>query len=120
MKLKILTPLFLLFIFSCEHSYLSEKSIKEQAKHLMNNPNSSYFPKDGFVSNKEIAIKIAEPVLFNIYGEKNILKQKPYQVHLIDSVWVINGTIPEDMVGGNFWILINKRDGKILRVIHDK
>jgi len=36
------------------------------------------------ISDSLMAIKIAEPILFKIYGEKNILFQKPYRSYLIN------------------------------------
>jgi hypothetical protein len=86
----------------------------------MTDPGSVYIPAEGFISNGAVAVKVAEPVLFSIYGEDNILRQKPYQVNLIDSLWVINGTLPVFSDGGCFFIVINKRDGKILGVTHGK
>ncbi len=50
-----------------------------------NQPNNHkyYDRKNGFVPDKETAVKIAEIVLGNIYGVKNIAKQKPFIV----TVW---------------------------------
>jgi hypothetical protein len=51
-----------------------------------------YRPPNGFVPDKETAIKIAEAVWLPIYGE-SVLSQKPYEVMLIDEkIWIVEGT----------------------------
>ena len=80
----------------------------------------SYIPPDGFVPNKETAIRIAEAVLIPIYGKDVIEKEKPFTVKLENGVWIINGTLPRRMLGGVAEIEIVKKDGKILRVSHGK
>ena len=56
-----------------------------------------------------------------IYGEQAIIKQRPYEVTLInDSIWSINGTLRDGAEGGTFHMSIDKRDGRILNIWHDK
>jgi len=76
-------------------------------------------PKSGFVPNKTTAIKIAEAVWLPIYGE-SIYKKRPYKVKLENGIWVVEGTLPLTSKGGVPYIEIQKKDGKILKVIHDK
>jgi hypothetical protein len=66
------------------------------------------------------AISIAEPILFSIYGKDEITGERPYKIYLIDNFWVINGTLPENCVGGVFLIIIDSRDSKILKITHGK
>ncbi|KUJ60061.1 hypothetical protein AR687_20115 [Flavobacteriaceae bacterium CRH] len=66
------------------------------------------------------AIKIAETVLFEIYGKQNIEKQKPYETYLIDTYWIISGTLPQKYKGGTFLIIIDSRNSKILKITHGK
>ena len=66
------------------------------------------------------AIKIAEPILFSIYGKDNITKQQPYEIYLIDNYWVITGTLPEGHKGGTFLIIINAINNKIIKITHGK
>ena len=78
-------------------------------------------PAAGFIANEEVAVQVTESILFRIYGEDNILDQKPYQVNLIDLLlWVVNGTLPMYKDGGCFFIVVNKKDGRILGVTHGK
>ncbi len=66
------------------------------------------------------AIKVAEPILFSIYGKENIESEKPYETYLINNYWVIAGTLPEDSLGGTFLIIIDARNSKVLKVTHGK
>lgn len=66
------------------------------------------------------AINVAEPVLFSIYGRNNIIRQRPYEIYLIGSHWVISGTLPADYHGGTFLIIIDSRDSRIVRISHGK
>jgi len=68
------------------------------------------------------AIKISEVILFSIYTEKRIIEQRPYESYFIDNYWVISGTLPNDpsLRGGTFLIILDARNGKILRITHGK
>ena len=77
----------------------------------------------GLVPDEQTAIKIAEAVLFPIYGEKTILDQKPYVVKLTDGRWSIDGSMPKSrpdnpVVGGTFHIIISQRDARVLEMGH--
>ncbi len=79
-----------------------------------------FVPKTGFVPDSATAIKIAEAIWFSIYGNE-IYQNKPYQIKLIgDTVWSIEGSLPEDLLGGVPYIEIDKRDCRILKVTHGK
>ena len=80
-----------------------------------------YVPKQGFVPNKIVAIRIAEAVLPPIYGEQ-ILQQRPFKVTLIGDRWFIEGSFnhPKGWTGGVFYIEIKKSNGEILKVYHTK
>jgi hypothetical protein len=75
-------------------------------------------PKEGLVPDKETAIKIAEVVLFRLYGEENIISQRPYKVRQEDDTWWISGTIKENMFGSVFNIAISKQTGAVLHLEH--
>jgi len=72
------------------------------------------------VPNSETAIKVAEGVLFPIYGEEKINAEKPYKIELKDGVWTIQGSVPSGRKGGAFFIQISKRTGQTIRVTHFK
>jgi len=75
-------------------------------------------PKEGFVPDKETAIKIAEVVLFRLYGEEDIIAQRPYKVKQEDDIWWISGTLKENVFGSLFNIAISKQTGAILHLEH--
>lgn len=78
--------------------------------------------EDGYVPNEASAIKIAEIVWLNVYGEE-IYGEKPYSARLKDSkIWIVQGTRISGgyALGGVAYIEIQKSDGKILKVIHGK
>lgn len=92
------------------HQFLEAKQTKQE---------HSYTPKDGYVPNKETAIKIAEAIWLPIYG-KVIESEKPYIAELKDStVWIVQGTL-KSTKGGVAYIEIQKSDCKILKVTHGK
>ena len=73
-------------------------------------------PKEGLVPDKETAIKIAEVVLFRLYGEQNIIRQRPYTVKEEDYIWWVSGTLPKDSYGTVFNIGISKQTAAILHL----
>jgi hypothetical protein len=79
-----------------------------------------YKPKNGFIPNESIAIKIAEIILVQIYG-KNIYEERPYNIMLKDSIWKIEGSLnPKYDKGGVFYIELNKNTGEVVKVMHTK
>jgi len=82
---------------------------------------NSILPKEGIISNDSTAIKMAELILFNIYGECSIVKQRPYNIVLkLDSIWCIQGELSNGWDGGVFYIELNKKTGKVEKIFHDK
>ncbi|SCY98339.1 YbbC/YhhH family protein [Flavobacterium caeni] len=73
-----------------------------------------------FLNDETSAVKVAEKILFKIYGEKNIAKQKPYKVYLIKEFWIVSGTLPEGFDGGTFLVILDKRNSRILKISHGK
>jgi len=72
------------------------------------------------IKNTDTAVKIAEPILFGIYGKKNIEEQKPYEAHKLDNYYVISGTLPKGDIGGTFIIIIDGTNSKVLKISHGK
>jgi len=72
-----------------------------------------------YVPDKKTAIKIAKAVWLTIYG-KSINRRKPYTAYLNrDSVWVVKGHLKISH-GGVPYAFIQKKDGKIIYIIHTK
>ncbi|WP_165759122.1 NTF2 fold immunity protein [Niastella yeongjuensis] len=72
------------------------------------------------VSAKDSALKIAEEIAFRTYG--NVIKNElPLKGRLSgDSVWIVEGTLPEGADGGTVYIELSKRDYKLLKLTHYK
>ncbi len=107
MKFKILLGLFLLF------STLAIGQNNEKEHNVIDN-------KTILIKDNLTAIKIAEPILFNIYGEENISSQKPYRTELKDNTWIIKGNLKKGEIGGTFLIIIDATNAKIIRLTHSK
>jgi hypothetical protein len=80
---------------------------------------SDFAPSDGFVPNKETAIRIAVAVWEPIYGVAQIAAQKPYRVRLEKGIWIVEGTLHSEM-GGVAVAEIAKSDARVLRVSHGR
>jgi hypothetical protein len=81
-----------------------------------------FVPKGGFVPTANVAVQIAEAVSIPIYGEKQIVSQRPLKAKLQGGVWTVEGTFPfsGEAAGGVVEIQISKRDGRILSVTHGR
>ena len=80
-----------------------------------------YFPLNGFVQKEETAIRIAEAVWLEIYGD-SIYTKIPFvaKYNVIAGYWEVEGTLAENMVGGVPYAHIRKKDGKVLYVLHSR
>ncbi|MDD2611187.1 MAG: NTF2 fold immunity protein [Bacteroidales bacterium] len=87
--------------------------MKDSAKHQLARP---ILIKDSIT-----LIHIIEPILFDIYGEKQILSERPYEVHLFGDNWLVMGTLTKDCdQGGTFEVVINRKTCEIIHLIHGK
>ena len=114
---------FSLNIYSQNNRRILGKSFAEKELKLALSKESQH----NFIDNKRIIIKdsltainVAEPILFSIYGKENIESQKPYETYLIENYWLIRGTLSDDMRGGTFFIIIDARNSKVLKITHGK
>jgi hypothetical protein len=69
---------------------------------------------------KAVAIAVTEPLLFSIYGKENIIRQRPYEVYLINGFWYLSGTLPQDMDGGTFELVVEAKNGRVVELTHGK
>ena len=86
-------------------------------------PYGVYNKPEGIVPDAETAVRICEAILFPIYGENNVLSQKPYEVIKVNNrYWFISGTLPKNanIEGGVFHIVLDKTDGKTCSLWHEK
>ena len=102
--------------------YMGRKSAEYQLKEVIanNKLHNIINSSDKIIKNEEILIKIIEPILFDIYGKKNIEEQKPYEINDFENYYVVNGILDKNYKGGTFLIIIDKRNSQILKITHGK
>ena len=87
-------------------------------------PNTEHVKKSHFrepiIQNEKTAVKVAEAVLFNIYGEENIKNERPYTIGFADNYWILYGYLPSGYHGGVFTIIIDAENGEVVSLWHDK
>ncbi len=123
----LLIPIFILTI---NLSYSQENNdhwriSKEQAKSIVNetlkdSTTHNVIGKESILTTDKKVIEFAEIILFDIYGKKNIERQKPYDIFQIDKYWLISGTLSKGIIGGTFMMIIDSRNYKIIRLTHGK
>ena len=83
-------------------------------------------PKAGYVPDEATAIRIAEAVFIPIYGEKQVVSERPFHARLRGDLWVVKGSLPkprkpdEIIVGGTMMAEIDRTTGGIKTVYHLK
>lgn len=82
--------------------------------------NNSTPEKTVYVADEKTAINIAKSIWLPTYGKK-VLDEKPFHATLKnDSIWIVEGTLDEGADGGTAYAEIEKKDGKILKIVHHK
>ena len=126
MKSKVLFfSAVLVMLVSCgrtinNRTTLGVEYAKQELRNALTDTTQNQVLVDTLIKDKETAITIAETILYKIYGKENITAQQPYEVNLIDGYWILNGTLPENMVGGTFLIIIDATNGRIIKLTHGK
>ena len=77
-------------------------------------------PKDGVIATAKVAEAVAFSYLVPIYGEAMIRRELPLRASLSGGVWTVDGTLPPGTVGGTAHILLCRRNGTVLSIIHFK
>ncbi|WP_225377938.1 NTF2 fold immunity protein, partial [Escherichia coli] len=76
-------------------------------------------PVEILVNSREMALELSYVYIKYVYGKEKAEFQKPYSITDDNNCWKIEGKQPKTL-GGNFTILIAKKDGQVLHVIHTK
>lgn len=119
----IFNLLSVLFIFSCTKNpeiFKENNNLKHAESELKNTLIKNAVLPDKVIQDSQTAVDVAENILFNIYGKENIIQQRPYNLNFIDGYYIIEGTLPKNTLGGTFLIIINSKDGKIIKLTHGK
>lgn len=75
--------------------------------------------KNVIIGDSLTALSVAEPILFGIYGKRDIIDEKPYKIYHIGNYWILEGTLNYD-VGGVFLIIIDERNSQVIKLTHGK
>ena len=96
---------------------VGEDSARQAIKIIVSD--STYkFSTDTLIGNKEMAISIAEVVLFKSYGKALISGERPYECYLIDGYWFLRGTLPKSYKGDVFEMIMSAKDGRVIKMSH--
>jgi hypothetical protein len=116
-----------IYITSCgqnnpDRLILGKKYAEEELKSALSDTSEHNVLKieNKIVKDSLTATKIAESVLFGIYGKENIIKQKPYEIYHLENYWLLTGTLPKGWQGGTFLIIIDDRNSQIKKITHGK
>jgi hypothetical protein len=122
--MKYLTFAFLILLPLLGHSQkrtlLGPKVARDELKEALTNKKDKQVNVDKVIGDKQTAIAVAEAILFKIYGKEQIINERPYEVYFVNGYWVLNGTLPEKMLGGCFLIVLSAKDGRVVRLTHYK
>lgn len=103
-----------------DKTFLGTDYAKQELKTAQTDTTEKQILVNKVIADKETAINVAEEILFKIYGKDNIIMQRPYETNFIDGYWILNGTLPKEMLGGTFLIIINSKNGQVIKLTHSK
>src|SRR5215471_13748030 len=83
------------------------------ASQAQGDASSSWRPPNGFVPDKETAVRIAEAVWIPIFGAAKIETEKPFAASLSNNVWTVTGSLLKGQPGGVASAEISKETGCI-------
>ena len=119
--LTIITSCLALYGQEKERPKMTEKQAREFVlESLSDSTYHNVIGSQPILTKREKAIEFAEFILWDVYGKKNIEKQKPYNVFQIDNYWFLSGTLPKEMLGGTFALVIDSRNCRIVKLTHGK
>jgi hypothetical protein len=104
-------------------SFCNPNSLKEHLQYALHDTSRYNIVSDTVIPDKETAVKVAEALLFPVYGESQIKSERPYEVCFVDGYWVINGHQSRGeavaaSVGGPFVIIINAINAQVVQLTH--
>ena len=100
-------------------STLGETHAREQVQQVTKTAPKAPFPKP-LLASKALAIATMEPLLYSRYGQAQIRQQRPYEAYLINGFWYLAGTLPKDMDGGTFEVIVEAQNGRVWQMTHSK
>lgn len=96
---------------------IGEDSARQMIKIFLSD-NTYKLSSDTLIKDKEMAISIAELLLFKSYGKALITGERPYECYLVDGYWFLRGTLPKNYTGDVFEMIMSAKDGRIVKMNH--
>jgi hypothetical protein len=119
--MRLVKAVFLLLLAGCLSTMGQQPMDEWQALKISLHGAKSIRPKNGFVPDEATAVRIGEATAVAQYGEKTIAEERPFRARLYGEIWIVQGTLhPQGADGGTAVIKINKTDGRILFMTHQK
>ncbi|MEI6124550.1 MAG: NTF2 fold immunity protein [Bacteroidota bacterium] len=103
-----------------QYKILGQNIAKKELDRFLKDSTYNLFKGEVLINDEQTLIKIVEPILFNIYGQEQIVSERPYETYLFDDYWLMRGTLPKGMKGGTFSIAINRKTCEVIGITHGK
>lgn len=96
---------------------IGEDSARQTIKNYLSD-NTYKLSPDTLIKDKDMAISVAELLLFKSYGKALITSERPYECYLVDGYWFLRGTLPKNFTGDVFEMIMSAKDGRIVKMNH--
>ena len=96
---------------------IGEDSARQMIKSFLRD-NTYKLSSDTLIKDKDMAISVAELLLFKSYGKALITSERPYECYLVDGYWFLRGTLPKNFTGDVFEMIMSAKDGRIVKMNH--
>lgn len=96
---------------------IGEDSARQMIKSFLSD-NTYKLSSDTLIKDKDMAISVAELLLFKSYGKALITSERPYECYLVDGYWFLRGTLPKNFTGDVFEMIMSAKDGRIVKMNH--
>jgi len=96
---------------------VGEDSARQMVKNILTD-SADKLSSDTLIRDKDMAISMAELLLYKSYGKALIAGEKPYECYLIDGYWFLRGTLPKNSTGDVFEMIMSAKDGRIIKMTH--
>jgi hypothetical protein len=116
--MRVISMFFLLGLAAAVPAQAARQTPSDALKETASLP--GYQPKGGLVPDAKTAITIAVAVWEPVYGKANIASEAPYEVVLQNGRWTVTGTLRKGGVGGVATAVIDKTNGRIVKIYHTK
>jgi NTF2 fold immunity protein of polymorphic toxin system component len=113
----VLIPLTFLGQNFKNRAAIGEDSARQMIKSFLSD-NTYKLSSDTLIKDKDMAVSIAELLLFKSYGKALITSERPYECYLVDGYWFLRGTLPKNYTGDVFEMIMSAKDGRIVKMNH--